>query len=292
MRRSKRSILAALAAVGLAACGGGEGGAPVSEAEARPAGSGSLAVQPELVAAEPSPGAAGGPASAPAAENIDAPASTPAPAAEAATEATTEPADEQAGQTTAASIMQRAERANGAIRSLEADFTQLLTVPLLETTQRSRGKLYLSRPGKFSMRFSDPAGDVLVADGRNVWMYYPSTDRTQVIKASVAAAGEELDFHRQFLTNSAARYTPTLTGTEQVGGQATHALTLTPKTRGPFTRARIWVDTDDFLVRRFEMTEANESVRRIDLANIRVNPTIAASIFTFTPPRGTQVFEQ
>ena len=289
MQLSRLKVLAVMAAAGLAACGGGEGGAPVSEAEARPAASEAPVAASALVAGDPAPAAQPGAAGAPEAaeaERVTGPAAAPEPAAEA------EPAEEQRGQANAASIMQRAEAANSAIRSLEADFTQVLTVPLLESTQRSRGKLYLSRPGKFSMRFTDPAGDLLVADGRSVWMYYPSTDRKQVIKASVAAAGEEIDFHRQFLSNSAARYNASLGGTESVGGQQTYALTLTPKTRGPFTRAKIWVDTDDYLVRRFEMTEQNESVRRIDLANIRVNPTIAASIFTFTPPAGTQVFEQ
>ena len=290
MELSRANVFVVLAAVGLAACGGGEGGAPVSEAEARPAQS-ELPAAASLVAGEPVPAAEPGAVAAaeqPEAAPVAAPESEVEPAPEPAVEAV----DEQSGQANAAAIMQRAERANSAIRSLEADFSQLLTVPLLDSSQRSRGKLYLSRPGRFSMRFTDPAGDLLVADGRSVWMYYPSTDKKQVIKASIAAAGEEIDFHRQFLSNSAARYNATLNGTESVGGQQTYALTLTPKTRGPFTRAKIWVDTDDYLVRRFEMTESNESVRRIDLSNIRVNPTIAANIFTFTPPAWTQVFEQ
>ena len=288
MQLSRLKVLTVMAAAGLAACGG-ESGAPVPEAEARPAASAAPTAQSNLLAEAPAPD--GEAAALPAAEAPEA--ATVAPAAvQPLLAAEPAPVEEQRGQANAATIMQRAEAANSAIRSLEADFTQLLTVPLLDSTQRSRGKLYLSRPGKFSMRFTDPAGDLLVADGRSVWMYYPSTDKKQVIKASVASAGEELDFHRQFLSNSAAKYSAALGGTESVGGQQTYALTLTPKTRGPFARAKIWVDTDDYLVRRFEMTEQNESVRRIDLSNIRVNPTIAASIFTFTPPPGTQVFEQ
>jgi outer membrane lipoprotein carrier protein len=212
--------------------------------------------------------------------------SEPSASAPAAAEGT------KANQDQAASILRRAEQTATGIRSMEADFTQSLNVPLLGTSQRSTGKLYQRRPDRFAMRFTDPAGDVMVADGRHFWIYYPSNDRTQVIRTSVAAAGEQADFQQQFLSNSAQRYVPTLNGEESVGGEATWALTLVPRGESPYKVVRVWVDKDDFLVRRIEMREENDSVRRVELRNIRVNATIPDAVFTFTPPAGTQVFDQ
>ncbi|HEX8208960.1 MAG TPA: outer membrane lipoprotein chaperone LolA [Longimicrobium sp.] len=202
-----------------------------------------------------------------------------------------------AGQTAASTddateILRRTEQRADAIRTLEADFVQSLRVPLLNQNQNSAGKLYQRKPDRFLMRFTQPAGDVMVADGRYFWLYYPSTDRTQVIRTSIAKGGGAVDLQRQFIGNAAARFVATLNRSEVVDGHDSHALTLVPRQASPYKVLRIWVDKDDYTVRRFEMTEENESVRRVELRNIRVNGTIPDNLFSFTPPQGTQVFEQ
>ncbi|HTE19603.1 MAG TPA: outer membrane lipoprotein chaperone LolA, partial [Armatimonadota bacterium] len=178
------------------------------------------------------------------------------------------------------------------VRSLEADFTQTLTVPLLNQDQRSTGKLYQRKPDRFLMRFSDPAGDVIVADGRHFWLYYPSNDRTQVMRTSIAQGGEAVDLQAQFLSNPNQRFVSTIAGEESVGGRPAHVLTLVPRGASPYRILKIWVDKEDHLVRRFEMTEENESVRRVELRNLRTNHALDNALFTFTPPAGAQVFDQ
>ncbi|HEY0155034.1 MAG TPA: outer membrane lipoprotein chaperone LolA [Longimicrobium sp.] len=208
-----------------------------------------------------------------------------------------QPAAKPAGQTSASTddateILRRTEQRADAIRTLEADFVQNLRVPLLNQNQNSAGKLYQRKPDRFLMRFTQPAGDVMVADGRYFWLYYPSTDRTQVIRTSIAKGGGAVDLQRQFIGNAAARFVATLNRSEVVDGHDSHALTLVPRQASPYKVLRIWVDKDDYTVRRFEMTEENESVRRVELRNIRVNGTIPDNLFSFTPPQGTQVFDQ
>jgi chaperone LolA len=197
-----------------------------------------------------------------------------------------------AGRQDANEILRRVETTSAGIRTFEADFTQSLRVPLLNSNQTSRGKLYQRKPDRFLMRFTEPAGDVMVADGRYFWIYYPSSDRTQVIRTSIAEGGEQADFQRQFLSNATDRFVATLNGQEDVGGEGTWALTLVPRRASPYKVVRIWVDRDDYLVRRFEMTEENNSVRRVELRNLKVNQPISDALFTFTPPAGTHVFEQ
>jgi outer membrane lipoprotein carrier protein len=192
----------------------------------------------------------------------------------------------------AAEILSRVERTADGVRTLEADFTQSLTIPLLNQTQRGSGKLYQRKPDRFLMRFSDPAGDVMVADGRHFWLYYPSSDPRQVIRTSIAQGGEVVDFQRQFLSNPNARFAATLDGEEQVAGRAAYALTLVPRQASPYKVLRIWVDKQDYMVRRFELTEENDSVRRVELRNLRTNHALSDGLFTFTPPAGSQVFDQ
>ncbi|HEX2190279.1 MAG TPA: outer membrane lipoprotein chaperone LolA [Longimicrobiaceae bacterium] len=294
------------AALALAACGGSEAAdvrrdAPTAspgarqDAAAAPTPVGEVALE-TAAGARPATGESSAAAPADRADSggaaDPAPASSaPAPAPDGAKQLPAAPAQPR-GEAAADAILERVESAYTGVRSMQADFVQDLRVPLLGTSQRSSGKLYQRRPDRFLMKFSDPAGDVIVADGRSFWMYYPSSDPKQVMKTSIAEGSEQVDLHRQFLSDPTARYHATLDGEETVDGHRTHVLTLVPKQQSPVRKLRIWVDPDDYAVRRFEMTEENESVRRIELRNLKRNVDIPDGLFAFTPPRGTQVFEQ
>jgi len=285
-----------LVPLALAACGGGreaqaDGGVQVNTTRrAAPVASGgdtsaTSVAQPQPPLAGDAPvSAATSPAtpSAGSGAQANAPASAPPSA----------PAPVKGGRQDANAILARVEQTAAGVRTLEADFVQNLHVPLLGSDRQSTGKLYQRKPDRFLMRFTDPAGDVMVADGRYFWIYYPSSDRTQVIRTSIAEGGEQADFQRQFLSNATERFVATLNGEETVAGRPTWALTLVPKRESPYKVIRIWVDKQDNLVRRFEMTEENNSVRRVELRNLKVNQPVADALFTFTPPAGTHVFEQ
>jgi chaperone LolA len=285
--------------VTLAACGGQESSADspaqgVAPQRPRAETPGVAAEAP--VAGADTAAAYSGPGTTQSAGAVTQPGAPAAPAQPGAAPAAQPPA-KPAGQTAASAddateILRRTEQRADAIRTLEADFVQNLRVPLLNQSQNSAGKLYQRKPDRFLMRFTQPAGDVMVADGRYFWLYYPSTDRTQVIRTSIAKGGGAVDLQRQFIGNAAARFVATLNRSEVVDGHDSHALTLVPRQASPYKVLRIWVDKDDYTVRRFEMTEENESVRRVELRNIRVNGTIPDNLFSFTPPQGTQVFDQ
>lgn len=192
----------------------------------------------------------------------------------------------------ALAVLRRVEQTYNGIRSMEATFEQRLTVPLLGSNQRSRGRLFLRKPDRFAMVFTDPAGDRIVADGRHFWLYQPSSDPKQVIRTSIARGQRQVDFQRQFLTDAARRYVPTLAGREMVDGRAAQVLSLVPRGSSPYKLIRAWVDTQDSLVRRWEITEENGSVRRLDLRNVRLNAALPDSLFRFTAPKGAQIFDQ
>ncbi|MQA90620.1 MAG: outer membrane lipoprotein-sorting protein [Gemmatimonas sp.] len=188
-------------------------------------------------------------------------------------------------------ILERAEQAYSAVRSMEADFVQQVYVPLLESTIESHGKMYHRPPDRFLMRFTDPEGDVLVADGQYAWMYYPSNDPQQVMRAPLGQGGQQVDLQREFLSDATDRFSAMRTGSETVGGRETHALTLRPRSPSQYHEVKLWVDAESFLVRRFEITETNESVRTVELTDLQPNVTLADSLFQFTPPPGAQVIE-
>jgi outer membrane lipoprotein carrier protein len=199
------------------------------------------------------------------------------------------PAGPQATSTDA--ILRATARRYEQVRSLQADFVQQLRNPLLGRTTTSRGTLYQRQPDRFLMRFSDPEGDVIVGDGKFFWVYYPSVDARQVIRMAGGGPGG-LDLHAQFIGDPVSRFDATSHGRESVQGRAAHVLTLVPREPMGYRSLKVWVDVDDHLVRRFELTEENGNVRQFELQDVVMNPSLPDRLFQFTPPAGAQVIQR
>jgi outer membrane lipoprotein carrier protein len=189
-----------------------------------------------------------------------------------------------------AAVLRRAAAAYEGVRSMRADFVMNFTNPLLRQQVTSRGTIYQRQPDRIALRFSDPDGDMIIGDGEYFWVYYPSNNAQQVVRAPAAAAGESaVNLQAQFIGNPVERFEHTLEGTESVGGRMAHVLMLVPRQRAEYRSLRVWLDDRDALARRFEITEHNGAVRRFDLANLAVNPAIPDAVFRFTPPAGANI---
>jgi outer membrane lipoprotein carrier protein len=193
----------------------------------------------------------------------------------------------------ARTVLLRASEAYGKVRSLRAEFVQTAENPLLRSRVTSRGTLVQRRPDRFLMRFSEPAGDVIVSDGEWIWVYYPSVDEKQVMRAPVGAGGAGgADLQAQFLGDPLTRFTPTLEGTESVRGRRAYVLLLTPRVDTGFRSLKVWVDAQDHLVRRFELVESNGVKRHFELDRLEVDVAAPDSLFRFTPPEGARIVER
>jgi len=71
-------------------------------------------------------------------------------------------------------------------------------------------------------------------------------------------------------------------------------LLLSPKAeaQAPFTKATIWVDDDDGLIRQFETVESSGVTRRVRITSLELNVPVDRSAFAFTPPAGVRVVER
>ena len=193
---------------------------------------------------------------------------------------------------TGSDVLRRASAAYANVKALRADFAQKRDNPILGSTTTSRGTLYQKRPDRFLMKFSEPAGDVIVSDGRYFWLYYPSADAKQVLRAPASSnAAGGVDLQAQFLGDPLRRFTHTYHGTETVSGRKTHVITMVPKENVGYKSLKVWVDAQDALVRRFVLTENNGVVQEITLSNLSINPALANDLFKFTPPANAKIIE-
>jgi|SRR5688500_10157449 outer membrane lipoprotein carrier protein len=193
---------------------------------------------------------------------------------------------------TAESVMRRAVAAYEKVRTVDATFEQTIVNPLTGTTAKAAGVLRQRRPNQLAVRFTDPAGDVVISDGKAVWVYLPSSAPKQVLKLPIGTnAAGALDLAAQFLEEPEQRYRMSLEGTETLGGFETQVLSLVPRVPMQFTAATVWVDGEG-VIRQLRVTEGSGVVRTVRFTKLRLNVPVPASAFAFTPPAGVKVFDQ
>jgi outer membrane lipoprotein carrier protein len=178
--------------------------------------------------------------------------------------------------------------------SISIEFNQTVSNPLTNHTLSTSGELVRRQPNLFSISFKSSDPDRIVSDGSNLWVYLPSSAPGQVIKVP-AAAGESgmlVDPMGQILSAPVDSYVISDAGAATIGGRATHAITLEPKSRAAlFTRATLWIDDANGLVRQLESTEPSGLVRKITITRFRTNITIPKSAFQFSPPPNIRVID-
>lgn len=192
-------------------------------------------------------------------------------------------------------ILARADSVYDALTSLQAQFEQTIDVTLLGRSSTGSGTWYQKGRGRFKMDFGPPkAEDEIVADGQHLWLYYPSTHPNQVIRstidANVTGAGM-VDLQGRIFDEAAEGYDAELEGRETLDGHGTLRILLTPTGESPYRHVRVWVDSDSYLVRKFEIMEENETLRTVILRDLQPNQRIPDATFSFTPPAGVDVFE-
>jgi outer membrane lipoprotein carrier protein len=189
----------------------------------------------------------------------------------------------------------RAVQAWAKVKTVRGTFEQTVTNQLTNSSATARGEYAQERPNLLSIRFTQPASDAIVSDGKTVWVYLPSTAPGQVIKRSATDQSQTpIDLTGAFLDSPRTKYVISAAPGKTVDGHAAQGLLLVPKAgmTAPFTKATVWVDDDDALIREFDVTEANGISRHVHLTTLEPNAQVPRSLFAFSTPAGTKVVDQ
>ncbi|MEO7086432.1 MAG: outer membrane lipoprotein chaperone LolA [Gemmatimonadaceae bacterium] len=189
----------------------------------------------------------------------------------------------------------RAVAAWAKVKSVRGTFDQTVTNPIVGTSATARGDFAQERPNRLAIRFKAPMTDAIVADGKAVWIYLPSSVPGQVIKRPAADRDAvPIDLTGMFLDAPRTKYDISPAAARTVDGHSAKGFTLVPKkgTSAPFTKATVWVDDDDSLIREFEEVETSGVIRHVHLTSMDLNGAMDRAVFTFTVPSGVKILDQ
>lgn len=194
----------------------------------------------------------------------------------------------------ARALVSRASAAYRGLRSLRADFDQLIQNPMIGD-QASRGVLTQSGPARLAMRFSDPDGEAIVIDGQYLWVYTPSTTPGQVLRSPLPSGGPVYGYNliAWLLDRPHERYESKFLRNDWLEGRAVSVVEMVPTVPDmPFSRAVVWLDRSDGLPRRIAIEETSGQQRTLTLRNLRANVRTGEDTFRFSVPSGVRVIEQ
>lgn len=167
----------------------------------------------------------------------------------------------------------------------QMQFTQTVTSPDGKKVRKSSGSLAFSRPGKFRFEYTQPMPQLIVGDGKQVWLYDADLEQVTVrpmsqamgaTPAALLAGGNlEQDFTLKALPDA----------------QALQWVQAVPKVKeGAFQSVK--VGFKGTALAAIEVLDGFGQRSRLDFSPINANSPLRADQFTFTPPAGVDVLKQ
>jgi len=183
-------------------------------------------------------------------------------------------------------VTEKMQRRYETIDNVVAVFTQQVKFGFSSIEQRFSGTLTMKKPGKYRV---ESEHQTLVTDGSTVWAYSPVNKQVVIDRYKENQNSISPD---QFLLNLPSTYYSTLLETETEGPKKLLTVKLVPKDDRSFVKSvklRLVEGTWD--VRRIDIVDVNETETTYVIDRLTLNATINDTIFSFSPPPGTEIVD-
>lgn len=186
----------------------------------------------------------------------------------------------------AADLVSKLRKKYDRMSTLSLSFTRTTVFAVSKARQSSDGTLSLAKGNRYRIAFDDR---VIVSDGATVWSW--SKSNAQVVVDRFRDDPNGLTPER-LLVRLPSDYTAVLTGKEEVGGEETTIVKLTPQAPGRQVRwFKLWVDEGRLSIVRLQVMDLAENETTYDLRDIAADRGVADSTFRFTAPPGVEVLD-
>jgi outer membrane lipoprotein carrier protein len=179
-------------------------------------------------------------------------------------------------------IYARGQQVNGAMKTLTARFTETTTSTLLTRPITARGRLWVERPSRVILRYTDPDTRIVLMDGKRMTVAWPSRNINQTIDITAAqdrvqkyfVNGTAADLRRQFEIE---------TRDEGDGRRGAYYVSMVPKrkqVRETLARLELRVDRTSMLPDAMKMTFANGDLKTMTFEDVVANAPLDAGTFS------------
>ena len=172
------------------------------------------------------------------------------------------------------------------VRTLQADFHQIVLDEDLAPLQETSGHMWLARPGRFRWSYGQPVEQEVLADGLRLWVYDVGLEQVTVRNQSktlgntpaALLAGEDKPGDSYLI--------------EYLGKQgAISWITLFPKdSSAPFSQIQLGFENGE--LRLVQMLDQLDQITRLRFDNVIVNDQLPQDLFRLNLPAGVDVIQE
>ncbi len=169
---------------------------------------------------------------------------------------------------------------------MKGEFTQVLTHKESGTKEQRKGVLYFKKPLLVRWETKSPVKELLVVTPKEIWNAFPDEDLAYKYASD--------------LTNDSRSLVRVVTGQSRLeqdfyienkgeDNGLTKLLAYPKEPTQALTEAVFWVDLSSNLIKRFRIIDFYGNENDITFTSQEVDPRLADSLFTYTPPKGMKV---
>jgi outer membrane lipoprotein carrier protein len=182
-----------------------------------------------------------------------------------------------------AAAVARVERYLKGLRTLKAEFTQAIVDETGALRDAAQGSLAIARPGRFRWEYRQPAPQLLVSDGRTVWLY-----DAELEQVTVRPVADSLDHTPAMLLAGQGTVSEAYRVRDEGRAEGLDFIALEPRVAdADFRNLRLGFRGAE--LERLELLDRLGQTTRIVLSRPERNPALPDALFTFEPPAGVDV---
>jgi outer membrane lipoprotein-sorting protein len=175
----------------------------------------------------------------------------------------------------------RGKKANDAMKTLTARFTETTTSSLLTKPMIARGRVAVERPSRVVLRYAEPDVRIVLIDGNTMTMSWPSRNVKQVTDIGTAQGRVQKYFINGTVDDIRGQFEIDDHGSGDKPG--TWWVTMVPKRRQikeNLAKLDLWIDKTSLLLDTMRMTFTNGDTKTMAFEDVAPNAPIEPGTFS------------
>jgi outer membrane lipoprotein-sorting protein len=175
----------------------------------------------------------------------------------------------------------RGKRANDAMKTLTARFTETTTSSLLTKPMIARGRVAVERPSRVVLRYSEPDVRIVLIDGTKMTMSWPARSLKQVTDIGTAQGRVQKYFINGTADDLRGQFDIEDHGASDKAG--TFYVTMVPKRKQikeNLAKLDLWIDKTSLLLDTMKMTFTNGDTKTMAFEDVVPNAPIEPGTFS------------
>ncbi len=185
---------------------------------------------------------------------------------------------------TADKEVERLRKYFSGVTDISGSFSQTSYIKDIEETQKFSGIFFIKKPSSLMWEYDSPRDEKVIIRDTVTWIYRKNDN--QVLKSQ---------FNKKALSRvplALLTSIDTISNDYDISMTEENALQLNPKKPMGFIRTMIFeLAPSGFPIKMFTVIDTYGNIIMIELSDIKTNPGLEDSLFEFTPPPGTEVFD-